>query len=242
MEATVKKDGDVFDSDEVAPEKTTGKSGTTYERHPAFGMIGASRINQGGRGATLHGSDFGHHHYVMVTVQSSAVSRDLSHDWIHSDGHEYIRVALSEAQWATFVSSMNVGDGVPCTIEHVGGKRVPAILPTVDRREQFESEMRQTVHDAIQQLRDLQALVGTLVAGNAKARAAMHEHIARAIQELEKNVPFVAKSFDEHMDRTTERAKIEVNAYLQATLVRAGMQALGAQPPFTLPDGKDRED
>lgn len=234
---------DIFDANELAPEIEVKKDGSTEERHPAFGMIGASRVSCSGHGATLHGSDFGHHHYVIVNIHNSSLRRDLSHDWIHNDGHEYVQVSLSEAQWATFVSSMNVGDGVPCTIERINGQRVPDILPTVNRREQFSGELQQTVVDAIDHLNKASSLVNASQAG-VKSKELILGELKLAVQELRANVPFVAKSFDEHMDRTTERAKIEVNAYLQHAIVRAGLNSLGAggQAPIELPGAPEKAD
>ena len=46
--------------------------------------------------------------------------RDLSHDW-HHEREQYIEVAMSEAQWATLVSSLN-STAIPCTLTYLMGK------------------------------------------------------------------------------------------------------------------------
>lgn len=85
----------------------------TRESHPAYGMILAARVQGGAR---LAGSDFKHQSYIAIEVRHAHLSRSLSNDRWHGDKH-IIRLSLSEAQWATFVSSMNVGFGVPCTLK-----------------------------------------------------------------------------------------------------------------------------
>ncbi|KKL96942.1 hypothetical protein LCGC14_1839510, partial [marine sediment metagenome] len=82
----------------------------TVERHPAYAQIGAMRVS-GSHGAYLYGSDFRHQHYIMIQIHDSVLHRSLSGDRAHS-GKRLIEVALSEAQWATFVSSLNQGSGV----------------------------------------------------------------------------------------------------------------------------------
>jgi len=211
----------------VKPETRPASSPThdTVETHPAYGMIGASRVS--GQ-AILNGSDFVHQHFVTIRVRHSSLHRGHSRD-SHYGGNEIVEVALSEAQWAAFVSSMNVGDGVPCTIESIQGQEVPGIPRVKNRREQFTGE-----HDAAMAgaLEHLDRATAILAKGRGKMTAADFESLKSALHMgrmgIDENKSFIADQFSEHMEKTTERAKIEVNAYVQATLVRAGIQALQA--------------
>lgn len=222
--------------EEPTIERKNGPHYDTVERHPAYGQIGASRVT--GK-AHLYGSDFEHHGYIRISIHTSELARGLSHDWAHP-GRELIEVSLSEAQWASFVSTLNSGQGTQCTIEHLQGQRIPGIARTTDRREQFRSEMAQTVQDAIDQLGVLiERLNGVKLP--AKTRDELLGFVHKAVQELQKNVPFVAKSFDEHVERTTERAKIEVHAYLARVVTQVGLKALADAPvpPIALDEGTD---
>src|SRR4051812_19636627 len=108
------------DQEPTVEESAHGGGRSTTERHPAYGMIGASRVNWAGNGTNLFGSDFRHRNTVRIQIHGADVRRDLSHDWIHADSRRsLVEVELSEAQWAGFVSTLNVGDGVACTIRHV---------------------------------------------------------------------------------------------------------------------------
>ena len=65
------------------------------------------------RGSTnLYDSDFRHNHYMTITIRASELHRDLNRDW-HFGRNELIEVALTESQWATFVSAPNMGSGLP---------------------------------------------------------------------------------------------------------------------------------
>ncbi len=192
--------------------------GTTLENsretHPAYGMIGASRVTGG---ASLAGSDFKHQHYVCVEIRHGHISRSLSNDHWHGD-KSIVRVAMSEAQWATFVSSMNVVFGVPCTLEWTKeAGRLPGIEHTTDRASQFKGEVHQTMQDALTKMQE---------AYDAAPTKNLKDMIGRAMTEIRSNVSFVEDQFAEHMEHTVEKAKIEVNAYVTNAVQRAGLQAL----------------
>lgn len=206
-----------------APERAEGGMHDNYrETHPAYAMIGASRVTGG---AILAGSDFQHQAYMTITIKRADVSRGLSHDYWHGGNGQIIEVALSEAQWATFLSATNMGDGVPCTIQWTETDGyVPRIIPTTNRREQVNDEVKQALAEAVAALEDILA--------DPKSTKSTREKAQRAKMRLTDSVPFVVKSADEHMEKTVEKAKIEVHAYMTGAIQRAGLQALGATPPL----------
>jgi hypothetical protein len=211
------------------PVEAPGREPGAYrESHPAYAVMGASRVTST-PGAILFGSDFRHQSYIVVRIAGATLTRDLSHDWVHSSGrHTYIEVALSEAQWATFLSTLNVGDGVPATVQWRDGP-VSAIAPMEDRRAQFNEEIDARLADTLATLRE------ALDAAPTKAQKAK---IAKAIQEIEANLPWVAQQFDKHAEETVERMKIEVSAYITGAINRAGLKALGAAPLLELVEGE----
>lgn len=204
--------------------------------HPAFGQISASRV-QGD--TTLYGSDFVHHHFIIIRIARSELCRDLNHDW-HFAGREYVEVALSEAQWATFVSSLNNGSGIPCTVQHVDHEMMPSI-PLRRQEDVFKAELHSTLGDAVAKVeRTIAAINGDLGQGiSGKKREAILAHLDRLRRDLDDSLPFTAKSFEKHMENTVEKAKVEVNAYMQATISRAGLAALGdGAGPLLLESGE----
>lgn len=199
-----------------------GRMSDSVTTHPAFGQIGACRT-QGQ--ATLYGSDFKHQNFVVITISRSELHRGLSNDH-HFAREQLIEVALSEAQWASFVSCMNVGDGVPCTIESIDGVGVPSIELTEPVADKFAAEMDQTLLDIQAALRKLEA--------NEKLPQWLRKEIGIQAGRLTGSTGFVAAQFSEHIENAIEKARIEVNAYTLATIQRAGLAALGAGPPIEL--------
>jgi hypothetical protein len=189
--------------------------------HPAFAQIAASRVQ--GR-ANLYDSDFRHQNYMTITIRGSVLHRGLNRDW-HSGEDEMIEVALSESQWATFVSSPNMGTGVPCTLQRLQGKFVPGLPDPASRVDQFASELQADLAETVD-LMD-KALIELQELGLSKSK---QERVATALnaarRQLKSNIPFVAKQFSEHMEDTVERAKQEVHGFMTSTISRAGLTAL----------------
>lgn len=195
--------------------------GGTVTTHPAYGQIGVSRVS--GR-ASLYDSDFDHNAFMTITIQRSQLTRSLSNDWHFARG-ELIQVALSEAQWATFVSSPNVGSGVPCTIQHIQGERVPQLPPPAPRTKQFGAEVVKQMQAHLAQIDEALADIDSLGLSKAKAEK-VRAGLSGARASLTAGLPFIAEQFSEHMEKTVEKAKAEVHGYMSGAIQRAGLEAL----------------
>lgn len=216
-------------------------TGTAHERHvyehPSYGVIGASRVS-GQR--VLFGSDFRHQHFIRIRIQPAELWRSLSNDTPYASMRTHIEVDLSEAQWATFVSSMNVGSGVPCTLTSLNGTSIPDLPDPIDKSEQFAQEARHRMSRAVERLDELEKDLAESGLSQKKVKE-LAGKIRAARSDLGPNLQFVADQFDEHMERTVEAAKSEVNAYATHLVMRTGLQALegsGGAPALELAYGK----
>lgn len=209
--------------------------GTRLE-HPAFGQISVSRMSGH---SVLYGSDFKHHHSVRLSIHSSVLNRQLSGDWPFQQ-KELIEIEMSEAQWATFVSSFGQGGGVQCTIRHRNGETIPA-LPLRDEAKEFSKEMSEQAKAALESLNI--ALAAVSEAKMSKKDASyITGPIKAAMREIGVNADFVKESFDRHVEERIEKAKVEVNAYMTNAVQRAGLEALMKQDsPLLVLDQKSEE-
>jgi hypothetical protein len=201
--------------------------------HPCFAQIGASRVS----GSTyLYGSGFNHHHYVTISIMTSELNRNLSRDW-HHGRKELIEVAMSESQWATFVSSMNQGSGIPCTLTHLDRKMVPQLPDSPKLKAQFDSELRERLGIVEDSLTELAKLIqGTKL--SQKQKDILLSELGTAERNLTPNLKFVAKQFSEHMEGEIDKAKVEIEAHLNSALQRAGVEHLNEKKPIELMEGK----
>ncbi len=199
------------------------------ETHPAYGQIAASRVSGT---SVLYGSDFVSQHYVNIRIHKSVLNRGLSRDWPFAR-EELIEVSLTEAQWATFVSSMNMGSGVQCTLERFNGEQIPPISKPTDRREQFSAELKERFAIASEEIQALrEKICGMKISQKQK------EELCGALDCVNRNIApnakFVADQFDEHMENTVEKAKVEVASYIEAHIKRAGIAALNGEKVLEL--------
>lgn len=197
----------------------------TVTTHPAFASIKAGRVQ--GR-AALYGSEFEHIHYVTIKICKSEVHRGLSNDHYYSEIRPLIEVAMSEAQWASFVSGVSLGNDVPCTLEYIDGKMVPGIELVTTVTETFKDEMHQT-------LKEIQSALKELSDDKRLPQWAKKE-ISMQAARLTNSTGFIAEQFSEHIENTVEKARIEINAHAVNIVQRTGIAALqGETPPITLP-------
>lgn len=212
--------------------KEIGPIGGERITHPSFAQIKADRVSGN---STLYDSEFNHHNTIRVTVSSSEMVRTLSRNY-HFEADDLITIEMSEAQWATFVSSLNVGSGVPCSLRRDHGEGIPALSRPITQREKFKVEFDEKITNAIDRLGALESMI-TDAKLSAKAQKEMVDAINYVKRSFTSSMPFVAEKFAEHMETTVEKAKIEINAFTTQALIDAGRQSLSSAG-LNLGDGR----
>ncbi len=197
-----------------------GRNDACYT-HPAYAQISASHVS--GR-TFLYGSDFAHHNYVTIRIKRSEMNRNLSNDWPFGR-EELIEVALSESQWAGFVSSMNRGDGIPCTLQAVAGEQIPQIPQAARRTEMFRTEGEESGNEAIRAIAELTKEIAESKLSQ-KQKDAWISKLSFIDGRTRSNLEFTLKQFGEHMENTVQKAKTEISAFAQHMIMRTGLSKL----------------
>lgn len=205
----------------ITEEIDTSGRKETKESHPCFAQISASRVS--GQNV-LYGSDFVHHNYIRISIRRSELHRDLNHDWRNAR-EEYIAVDMSEAQWATFISTMNVGEGTPCTLAHKDGKPIPQLNAPKNRQDQFQQELVKRFDRMKEHAKKLRASIEESKQSE-KAKKELLGRLNMVEQEIFSNMGYVAQCFGEHIERTTEAAKVEISAYMTNLVQRHGLESV----------------
>lgn len=189
------------------------------QREPYMGNIVAVRASGN---QVLFDSEHRHQHFITLYISTASRRRSLSNDWIHPE-NRLIELCMSEAQWATMISSIGLGKGVPVTLKHtesLGDIKSPK-LEQEDRSSLFRPEVEKNTSEAL-------ALIDELLATRTtKTQDGILEMIRSKITSSQS---FVAEQFDEHAEKTVERAKAEVHAYMTNAIQSAGLEALGVAP------------
>lgn len=196
------------------------------EEHPAWVLVGASRVSHSPPGKVMFDSDIRHQHYVSVRVKRASRKRDLNSDWKHGQG-TIIEFAMSEAQWASFVSSMNTGDGVPATMTYdsaAGGDQ-----PGMPYEPRLKVSMAE-VHGAA--ARAQEKVQSAYKAYAEKKTAANLRALEIAISHMTPNMDFAAQSLTEHAENVVQRARADIEAYVVTKAQQLGLNPadIGGMP------------
>jgi hypothetical protein len=222
----------------VVIEKRPGDD-VTISSHPAFVQIAASRVQ--GR-VNLYDSDFSHNHHIVLRIDASKLYRSLNNDRHYPDHNSMVELAMTESQWATFVSTLNMGSGVPATLQRFNGQTIPGLPSPKSRAEQFGNDIKEDLADAISQLDALDASIEE--AGLSKTKAsALKDKVRAARASITSSIPWVVQQFDEHAETTTQKAKQEIHGYMTGMIQRAGLDALsGGTMPLLLSNNESVDD
>ena len=204
------------------------------ETHPAFALIGAARVSAGPPGAVLFDSEIRHQHFVTIRISEAKRHRELNRDRVYAQ-KQIVEVSMSEAQWASFVSSMNAGDGVPCTLAtRETDWDIPG-LPYEPRMAHSLDEVYGAADRALAEIREALAVVET------KPTKANLRTLRARIENAPSNMRFAADSLSEHAENTVQKARADIEAMISQAQ-RLGLEPSDVGVMLQLPEGNPEEE
>lgn len=220
----------------MAREVTPPTDGQWGEEHPAFVMIGASRVSNT-PGAVLFDSDIRHGQTVVIRLQTATRRRDVHNDFIHAS-KIVAEIELSEAQWASFVSSMNTGDGVPATARYLRDGKLEMIdgLPYDPRLAHSMKETHEAADKAFGDIRRAMAFYDQVLKEKAPAavRKAALDSLQAVIRNATANVNFAGNMLVEHAENVVQKARADIEAIVTAKAAQYGLEANQVGPTLEI--------
>lgn len=208
-------------------DTTTNKHGD--EVHPGFGLISVHRTSAQ-PGAVLFDSDLRHNSYITVAISTASRKRDLNHDWIHPQ-QEIVEVAMSEAQWASFVSAMNVGVGVPCTITRTPDEVFVPQVPYQPRLAESMAEVRGAADEAMAKVTEaFETYKEHKTVGNLRS-------LEHTIANIPRNLEWTAETLTKHTENVVQRARADIEAMVVSKAHQLGIEAADLGTPLELTEG-----
>lgn len=224
-------------------EDSSGLKRETY-RHPAFGMVSFGRVTGGDN--VLFGSSIKHNDRIRLTIKHGEQDRTLHEDRYYGR-KRIVEVEMSYSQFAECIGAMNVGNGVPCTIQYTEKDgRIPAIEENNSKREQFRNEFSDTISKAMEQVQmqinQIQESIDTKKSLGVKDRKEIISQLRQVKYNIGCNLDFCVEQFDEQMDKSTMEAKGEIEAFCQnkinsiaqAALIEKKDELIGLENPVEL--------
>ena len=209
--------------------KGTSNRETEELRHESYGMVGFSRCSGGS--ARLFGSSMrSHNQFIRLSIKRGVRRHDLSRDWYASDGRlGIVEVDLSPAQFAELLTTMNVSDGVPCTIRMRDGKRLEDPPEEDTEVDKVRTGFRDNLKGFVGQLKGFRGKMAEILEKKSVGKADRAELLKQMdlfLQHVRENLPYVLDSFDESTEKVVTAAKAEVEAFTMHALVTSGLEAI----------------
>lgn len=205
------------------------------EVHPAFGLISVHRVTST-PGDILFDSDVRHSRVIRLRIHRARRSRDLSHDHV-SEAQSLIEVDMSEAQFASCVSSMNTM-GVPCTLRRVGDDYNVPGLEYAPRLKQTMDEVHEAASAAFAQIEQAMAeLDGLDAKAGVKARREAMDTLRSRIRNAVPNVDWAGQQLAEQAEAVVQRARADVEAMVTAKAAQLGIEPSEIASPLIIESG-----
>lgn len=185
----------------------------------------------------LFDSDIRHQHVISIKICEAYRKRDLHRDWIGA-GKLITELTMSEAQWASFVSSMNSGSGVPVTLDFrestaTGGDPHVPSFPYEPRLQQSMDEVREAAQRAVEDVRR------SFQEYKAKPTKDHLRHLEAMIDNMAPNIAFAASSLTEHAENVVQRAKADIEAFVVNKAQQLGLNPSDLENPPQLTAGDE---
>ena len=191
-------------------------------RHESFGTIKAHRIV--GHSGFMYGSDVKLDSFIQIEItknSSMEYDRVLGRRTYSSNKKKdsVVAIKMTPAQFAEFITTLNIGNGTPCTIEEIGGKRIDQFKEEVQGRVDYEIEkLRKSLKDQRGQFNRakeaIKPLIDKLPKKRQEAILSVIENVATSVCS---NTPFYLDTLTEVVEEVTATAKTEIASFIGMT-------------------------
>ncbi len=137
---------------------------------------------------------------------------------------------MSQNQFSELITSMNMGDGIPVTLNYTeqdGCIESPEFTSKLDIHENEFKEMTKRVNSEavalVATMKELLSGSGTVKKADREALINQAEAVSR---DIGANMPYVEECFKESMDKVVVDAKGTIEAFYQHRVIESGLKAL----------------
>lgn len=203
------------------------------EKHPSYGLVSISRRT--GNPGRLFGSVLrSHESYITIAVKHGERQVSHGHDRFYGPIRgDVLEFDMSAAQFAEFLTTSNVGTGVPCTLRYINNEKVESPPDVEVEAEKARKAFRKATREVSAGLEEKRKEVADILEDkktlSKEDRKKILDVLFKAQQHLDSNAPFYLDQFEEATGRVIQHAKAEVDAFLTHNLISEGLKAVAQQ-------------
>lgn len=195
----------------------------TERTHPSFVVVSFHRTECSGSGVPFFGSNIRCNSYITLKISEAKEYRTLSENR-YIDEKRILELRLSPNQFAELLTSMNVGVGIPGTLEYRDGVRIEE-PPYEAELPKFKQEIVDSEAETRVLLQELKTTVGNFKLTKAD-KAVLESVITRLENTVFGHIPFVVKQAYEAIDKTVTEAKGVIDSFYTGLIHRLGVKSL----------------
>jgi len=182
------------------------------ETHPTWGLARFNRASYSPPGASLFDSSIKHHQVVTFEVNYASREHNLNNDWLFPRS-SILEMRMSMANFGGLVSSFGDGTGVPVTLEHVIGTKMPGLPVEISPLERTAAETGEAMAKALAKVQTADAMLQEALAEKppkiGKIRAAAST-LSRHISQAPGNVDYASRTLTEHSETVVAKARADI--------------------------------
>jgi len=196
------------------------------KNHESYGLVKFNRIN--GFTKKLFGSNINHQNSIVLEISQAENEYHLGKSWNHTR-NSIIRVELSNSQFSELITTMNIGNGVPCTIRYKNGKKIEDV-PEDDKtdveksRDDIKIKSKEFIAKIIKEKLEIDDLLKKNLLKSYKEK--IKGLLDGIIMEITCNFPFYLDCFNESIDITVTQAKSEIDAFVTHNIIETGLKEI----------------
>lgn len=202
--------------------------------HPSYAMASFTRVHCGGANK-FFASDVDCQSYIELRIKKACEHYRDGKKYpssVFDGGGEYIRVAFTPSQFAELLTSLNLGDGAPCTLKRLEGKPIEGIPDNYSPNSlDFQKEhFKKSIKEFNEQVNTSVIEVGNLLKKKNLSKADKEKIMGifgLISRNLNSNIPFALDVFKETTDQIVNQAKSEIDSTIQHSVMNAGIKAMG---------------
>jgi hypothetical protein len=208
---------------------------------PCMAMVGFSRKTYPG-GLSLFGSSVKNSNVISLTIYEADMDRHLSQDWYHAKRKPIVEVIFSPLQFSELLTTMNIGFGVPGTLRYHGDQDFE--LPEFpSKADQFKGEVEDRLKAVIKELNEAGEVIEGLIDDPKPIGKQVRKQLKNLVSSfrgaVENSFPFILQQFGKQMERTVTEAKSEVDAFIEDTIIKTGIEELKKRTPQMMEEKND---
>jgi len=204
--------------------------GEFEESHPAYAQLQFSR--QSGGNSNLYGSAIKHQETISMRVSRSVKHVSEYSERYYAECLPLIEIRMSQSQFAEAITSMNMGSGVPVTLESLKGQHFPKCEEkSISERASDDlknnlNKFADKISKGEKRINEILKKKGAILNGERKEIYNIYNML---MQDLRDNMPFLHECMIEAYDKTAQSAKADIEAFYINAVTRMGSEVMDSK-------------